>query len=114
MSHLNEQKCVACRPDAPKATPEEIEQYLPMIPEWELLEVDGVQQLKRSYSFSQYKETLAMVNAIADISEEEGHHPVMHFEFRQLTVSWWSHKIKGLHVNDFVMAAKCDQLYAAG
>ena len=111
MEDLKQRKYEACRPDAPKATESEIATYSKAIPEWKIIQDEGLDKLVRCYSTQKYAETLKLVNLIADLSEEEGHHPVMIFEFRQLTVYWWSHKMKGLHVNDFICAAKCDEIY---
>jgi len=113
MSELSKKSCEACRADAPKVTKEEIAQYAPSIPKWDILEEAGIAKLKRAYSFSKYADTLALVNAIAAIADEENHHPDMFFEYKTLTVFWWSHKIKGLHINDFICAAKCDSISEA-
>lgn len=111
MSELKNLKCEACRPDAPKVTKEQIAEYQPAIPDWELIFEDGVDKLKRIYKTKNYGETLSLVNKIADLAEEVDHHPVMLFEFRQLTVYWWSHEMSGLHVNDFILSARCDEAY---
>jgi 4a-hydroxytetrahydrobiopterin dehydratase len=111
MTDLKHRKCKACRPDAPKATVEEIETYSKAIPEWKMIQDKGLDKLVRSYPTKKYADTLKLVNGIAELSEQEGHHPVMLFEFRQLTVHWWSHEMNGLHVNDFICAAKCDEVF---
>lgn len=108
MSELNTMKCEACREGAPLATQDEMKRYHPLIPDWEIVHEDGVDKLMHAYSFANFGETMQFVNSIATIAEDEGHHPVMLVEFRTVTVRWWSHKIKGLHVNDFIMAAKTD------
>ncbi len=110
MSELTEMKCVACQVGAPLATATEIEEWQPKIPDWEIKEIEGIQRLERVFHFNNFKETLSFVNQVGEIAEQEGHHPVMLVEFRSATVSWWTHKIKGLHANDFIMAAKTDQL----
>ncbi|MBF0287598.1 MAG: 4a-hydroxytetrahydrobiopterin dehydratase [SAR324 cluster bacterium] len=110
MSELTEMKCIACQAGAPLATAAETEKWKPKIPDWEFKEVEGIQRLERMFDFNNFKETLAFVNKVGAIAEDEGHHPVMLVEFRNVTVSWWTHKIKGLHANDFIMAAKTDQL----
>jgi 4a-hydroxytetrahydrobiopterin dehydratase len=102
--------CVACRRDAPTVTAEEIEELSPQVPDWELVEVDGVLRLRRAFSFSNFADALAFTNAVGDIAEREGHHPELVTEWGRTTVSWWTHKIRGLHRNDFVMAAKTDEL----
>jgi 4a-hydroxytetrahydrobiopterin dehydratase len=107
---LSEMTCVACRRDAPTVTPEEIEELSPQVPEWELVAVDGIPRLRRSFSFGNFAEALAFTNAVGEIAEQEGHHPELVTEWGRTTVSWWTHKIRGLHRNDFVMAAKTDRL----
>ncbi len=110
MSDLSTVKCEACRPDAPKATSEEIQQNLKLIPDWELIEEDGVKKLACQVRTKDFVQTMKLVNAIGEIAEEEGHHPMMLVEYSSLKVWWWSHEIKGLHMNDFIMAAKTDKV----
>ena len=111
MTALTAQTCVACRRDAPQVTDAEIAELRPEIPDWELVEIDGVNRLRRVFSFSDFASALAFTNRVGEIAEEEGHHPALLTEWGRVTVSWWTHKIKGLHRNDFIMAAKTDQLY---
>lgn len=108
---LSEKTCTACRPGAPLATEEEIAEFLPQIPEWKIIEVAGVNQLRRVYVFANFVDALAFTNKVGALAEETGHHPALLTEWGRLTVNWWTHKIKGLHVNDFVMAAKTDLLF---
>lgn len=110
--NLKEKGCEPCRVGAPKASSEEIQDYLKALPNWEVDESSAVKKIKKTYAFTRYAESLDFVNRVGECSEDQGHHPVMLFEFRQVTVEWWTHKIEGLHVNDFVMASKCDGLYA--
>ena len=63
-------------------------------------------------SFRNFTESLTFTNQVGKIAEEQGHHPVLVTEWGRVTVTWWTHKIKGLHRNDFIMAAKTDQIYA--
>jgi 4a-hydroxytetrahydrobiopterin dehydratase len=108
MSSLRESSCVACRADAPTVTPDELAQLLPEIPDWTLEEVDGVPRLTRVFSFRDFASALEFTNRVAELAESEGHHPALLTEWGRTTVSWWTHKIRGLHRNDFVMAAKTD------
>ena len=94
-------------------TDEEVAELHPQVPEWEIVEIDGVKRLRRVFSFDDFAQALAFTNSVARLAEEEGHHPVLLTEWGRTTVSWWTHKIKGLHRNDFVMAAKTDRLAAA-
>lgn len=113
MTSLAESTCVACRRDAPTVTDAEIEELHPQVADWEILEVDGVKRLRRAFAFGDFAQALAFTNAVGAIAEEEGHHPALLTEWGRVTVQWWTHKIRGLHRNDFVMAAKTDRLYPA-
>ncbi|HJV29345.1 MAG TPA: 4a-hydroxytetrahydrobiopterin dehydratase [Gaiellaceae bacterium] len=107
---LTEERCVACRRDAPTVSDAEIAALLPQIPDWELLELDGVKRLRRVFSFDDFAQALDFTRTVGALAEEEGHHPALLTEWGRTTVSWWTHKIKGLHRNDFIMAAKTDVL----
>lgn len=104
-------KCVPCRGGDPPASEAEIAAWLPKIPGWQILEVEGIQRLERSYKFKNFVMALAFANKVGEIAEEEGHHPVLLVTWGKVTVTWWTHVIRGLHRNDFIMAAKTDQLY---
>jgi 4a-hydroxytetrahydrobiopterin dehydratase len=108
---LAEQKCVACRSDAPTVTDDEIAELRPQIPDWDLVEEDGIKRLRREFRFDDFVQAMAFTNEVAQVAEEEGHHPALLTEWGRTTVTWWTHKIRGLHRNDFVMAAKTDELY---
>lgn len=110
MSELFQKKCEACRLDAPRVTQEEISEFMPKLPDWEIIEAEGMKRLKRVYAFQNFEEALAFTNRVGAIAEEEGHHPALLTEWGRVTVTWWTHKINGLHVNDFIMAAKTDKL----
>ena len=111
MEALKEMRCVACRSDAPTVTEAEIAELHPQISEWEIVEQDGVKKLTRVFRLDDFAQALAFTNALGQLAEEEDHHPALLTEWGQATVTWWTHKIKGLHRNDFVMAAKADDLY---
>jgi 4a-hydroxytetrahydrobiopterin dehydratase len=104
-------KCAPCREDAPLATQAETEKYMQQLPEWKIVERDGIKRLTRIYNFNDFTEAMSFSNKIAVIAEEENHHPAIVTEWGKVTVSWWSHIIKGLHLNDFVMAAKTEELF---
>jgi len=111
METLARMKCVACRRDAPTVTAAEIAEYGPQVPDWELVEVDGIQRLTRVFRFASFAQALEFTRRVGELAEEEGHHPALLTEWGRTTVTWWTHKIKGLHRNDFVMAAKTDALF---
>lgn len=112
MELLSEGKCVACRADAPKVTPAEIAELSPQIPDWQMGERKGVTCLERSFKFPNFIQALEFTNQIGALAEAEGHHPEIRLEWGRVTVAWWTHKIKGLHRNDFIMAAKTDRAMA--
>ena len=110
MNQLTSKNCVACRVGAPLATQEEINEFMQQLPNWSIVEVDEVKRLKRIFIFDNFEDAAALTQKVAALAEEENHHPAILTEWGKVTVFWWSHKIKGLHVNDFIMAAKTDQL----
>jgi 4a-hydroxytetrahydrobiopterin dehydratase len=110
MGSLVQERCVSCRRDAPRVTDAEIAELHPQVPEWELIEVEGVKRLRRVFSFRSFAEALDFTNEVGALAEAEGHHPALLTEWGRTTVTWWTHKIRGLHRNDFIMAAKTDRL----
>ncbi len=110
MSQLTNKTCVACKVGAPLATEEEINEFMQQLPNWAIVEEDKVKRLKRVFTFKNYVAAVAFAQTVSVLAEEENHHPAILTEWGKVTVFWWSHKIKGLHVNDFIMAAKTDQL----
>lgn len=111
METLAAMRCVACRRDAPAVTEAEIAELHPHVRDWELVEVDGIKRLRRVFTFDDFAQALEFTERVGRVAEEEGHHPALLTEWGRTTVSWWTHKIKGLHRNDFIMAAKTDRLY---
>ncbi len=111
MANLTQLKCVACRGGEPTVTEAEIADYHPQVPAWQIVECNGERQLERTFKFKNFAEALAFTNKVGAIAEAEDHHPALITEWGAVTVRWWTHKIKGLHRNDFIMAAKTDQLY---
>jgi len=81
-----------------------------LIPDWQPLVVNGELQLRREFVFRNFKEGLAFTNRLGELAEAEFHHPAILLEWGKVTVSWWTHKIGGLHRNDFIMAARTDGL----
>jgi len=107
---LIDQKCVPCRRGSPPASPDEVAEMHTQVPEWTLQAVNGIQQLTRQFSFSNFVEALAFTNRVGALAEEEDHHPILTTEWGKVTVTWWTHAVDGLHRNDFIAAAKCDLL----
>ena len=110
MQNLTSQQCQACRADAPQVTAEEREQFSQQVPDWKLVTVDGIERLQRVFKFKNFVEALDFTNRVGALAERENHHPRLVTEWGVVTVEWWTHKIKGLHRNDFIAAAKTDSL----
>jgi len=108
---LVKQKCVACRAGSPRVTPEEVAEFRPQVPEWAITQADGIDRLERTFRFDDFASALAFANEVGALAEEEDHHPMLVVEWGRVRVVWWTHKIKGLHRNDFVMAAKTDEAF---
>jgi 4a-hydroxytetrahydrobiopterin dehydratase len=108
---LAEQKCVACRRDAPTVTDEELAELQPQVPGWELVDLEGIKRLRRVFPFADFAEALEFTDRLGALAEQEGHHPALLTEWGRTTVTWWTHKIRGLHRNDFIMAAKTDEVF---
>lgn len=111
MDSLKQMKCVACRRGEPTVTDAEIAEFHPQVPEWQIVGRDGIKHLERAFKFDNFAQALAFTNKVGELAEAEDHHPALLTEWGRVTVQWWTHKIKGLHRNDFIMAAKTDQLY---
>ena len=111
MDALTGMKCVACRGGEPTVTDDEIARFHPQVPEWQIVEREGIKRLERVFKFKNFVQAVAFTNQVAEIAEAQGHHPAILTEWGKVTVTWWTHKIKGLHRNDFIMAAKTDAAF---
>jgi 4a-hydroxytetrahydrobiopterin dehydratase len=110
MTNLIGEKCVACRADAPTVAGEELEALMREIPDWSVESRDGVLQLERVFQFPDFAQALTFTNKVGALAESEDHHPKLTTEWGRVVVAWWTHKIKGLHRNDLIMAARTDRL----
>ncbi|QIZ75833.1 4a-hydroxytetrahydrobiopterin dehydratase [Ferrimonas lipolytica] len=110
MTTLSEMKCEACQAGAPQVSDIELAELIGQLPDWSTPVRAGVMQLERVYTFKNFKQAWAFSNKIAELAEAEFHHPGILLEWGKVTVTWWTHAISGLHRNDFIMAAKTDQL----
>ena len=111
MSSLTEESCVACRVDAPRVTKDEYQTLMQEIPNWQLFSVDSVDRLKRTFKFENYSQAIEFSNKVGELAEREDHHPSILIEWGQVEINWWTHKIGGLHKNDFISAAKTDLIF---
>ncbi len=106
--NLVEKSCVPCQGGRPPLEPAEAEHLLAQTPGWSLIH-DGT-RLERGFTFANFGAALDFVNRVGDIAERENHHPDISFGWGYATVVFYTHRIGGLHENDFVMAAKVNQL----
>lgn len=111
MSRLSELTCEACSASTTLLSSAEIELLLPDIPQWQLITDSGIQKLSCEFQSKNYKKSMSFTNAVVALAESVNHHPQIIVEYSTVTVIWWSHNIKGLHKNDFIMAAKTSQLF---
>ena len=109
-TELTQMKCVPCRGGEPTLIDAEIAELKSQVQDWTVVERDDVKRLERVFRFKNFAEALAFTNKVGEIAEAEQHHPVMLTEWGRVVVTWWTHKIRGLHRNDFIMAAKTDAL----
>lgn len=111
MPELKHMKCEACQAGAPAVSDEEMAELQKQIPDWSIVDRDGIRRLERVFTFKNFVDALKFANKVGQIAEEEGHHPALLIEWGRAGVVWWTHAIGGLHRNDFIMAAKTDQIY---
>ncbi|HLI13450.1 MAG TPA: 4a-hydroxytetrahydrobiopterin dehydratase [Alphaproteobacteria bacterium] len=103
--------CTPCQGGIPPLGRQEAEAYMAEAPGWTL--VDDGRRIERRFSFKNFKEALDFIRRVGDLAEAEQHHPDVSFGWGYATVSWQTKKIKGLHENDFIMAAKTNRLAAS-
>jgi 4a-hydroxytetrahydrobiopterin dehydratase len=108
---LSKEECVPCRQGAPMLESSEIEKLIKEIPGWNVTMRDGISTIERVFQFEDFSQALAFTVRVGLLAEQQGHHPAILTEWGRVTVSFWTHKIKGLHHNDFVAAAKVDDLF---
>jgi 4a-hydroxytetrahydrobiopterin dehydratase len=107
---LRNEVCEACVAGAPSVSPSEQSALLQSLPEWRIESDNNIPKLIRQFRFANFVQALAFTNAVAELAEKANHHPALLTEWGSVTVSWWTHKIKGLHRNDFILAARTDAL----
>ncbi len=114
MTALTGETCVACQGDAPTVSESQAAELNRQIPDWAIVSESDVARLERIFVFKDFRAALAFTVAVGDLAESQGHHPAILTEWGRVSVTWWTHKIGGLHRNDFVMAARTDELYSDG
>jgi 4a-hydroxytetrahydrobiopterin dehydratase len=112
MTTLAQSNCTPLTASSVALSGPEIARHLDEISQWHLVEKEGQQRLERVFKFKNFNEALAFTMKVGQEAEAQDHHPAILTEFGQVTVDWWTHKVKGLHMNDFIMSAKTDKLYS--
>ncbi len=95
----------------PALNQEEIQRHMEDVPGWEVVVEDGEPRLKRAFKFKDFTQALAFTNRVGQAAEENDHHPALLTEWGKVTVTWWTHRVHGLQLEDFVMARKTNDLY---
>ena len=105
---LARRSCAACRRGTPPLSPAHITELFAQIVGWEI--ENDPQRLIKNYRFANFADAIAAADRIGQAAEQAGHHPRLTVEWGGLTVEWWTHVVSGLHENDFIMAARTDEL----
>ena len=105
---LTQERCVPCEGDVQAFTPAQVAVYAPQVPDWTILDD---KKLEKQFKFKDFAEALRFINKVGAVAETEGHHPDINLHsWNKVTITLWTHAIKGLFLNDFILAAKIDAL----
>lgn len=111
MNNLSHGVCIPCEEGGEAMNEAQRSKYTPQVPEWHVIDGESIAKLQREFKFDDFVTALAFADKVGKIAEENGHHPRIIVDWGKVSVLWWTHAVKGLHRNDFVMAAKTDSLY---
>lgn len=103
---LRKKRCIPCEGGIPSLKESETKALMANVPQWKLVG----NQIEREITFDNFMQTMAFVNGVADIAETEGHHPDLFIHYNKLKITLWTHAVNGLTENDFILAAKIDEL----
>jgi 4a-hydroxytetrahydrobiopterin dehydratase len=106
-------RCTQPKKGDPALNSAEIDKLNPQIPDWGIVEIEGVKQLTRQFDFPNFVSALEFTNRIGELAEAEDHHPSILTEWGKVNITWWTHAVNGLHLNDFITAAKSDEIYSS-
>ena len=112
MDELAQTHCSPVNSESKKLSEDEINQQVKKLSGWLILKKEDELRLEKSFKFQDFHQAVVFTDKIAVEADKEDHHPAILTEWAKVTVSWWTHKVEGLHMNDFIMAAKTDQLFA--
>ena len=112
MPPLENEKCVPCQGGVPTLSDSEITRFSLQLQEgWKVVEIEGIKRLEKAFKFKDFAGALEFTNQVGIAAEAQQHHPDILTQWGRATVTWWTHKINGLHKNDFIMAARTDELF---
>jgi len=106
---LTQKHCVPCEGGTPQLPNEKEDELIKQTPDWTLLR-DGTHRMHRMFTFKNFKEAISFINKIADLAENEGHHPDIKIVYNKVQLDLFTHAVGGLSENDFIMASKIDNL----
>ena len=112
MTDLSKETCSACEIGSPLVPHDEQLELLKGLDGW-IIDNSDISKLIKEFKFDNYEQSIRFANLIADLAEAQDHHPKITLEWGKVNLEWWSHKIKGLHMNDFICAAKSDEIFYA-
>ena len=110
MPALHLQPCLACNAKQVDLSAEQWPELLAQLDGWSIEHTGTHLQLSKDYAFANFEKAMDFANHVAQLAETEQHHPKMLIEWGRVRLSWWTHRTQGLHLNDFILAARCDQL----
>ena len=111
MTALADQNLQACNKNSSPISDEDMGNYLKNLSGWDLIVDENIKQISKVYNFNDFLSAHSFSGDITSLAEAENHHPRICIEWGKVRVSWWTHVVSGLFVNDFIMAARCDQAY---
>ncbi len=112
MKSLADQSLLSCNRSSVRLTESEINSNLCRLDSWVWAQQTNIDQIIKTYNFKNFIQAQQFTNRIANLAEQENHHPEICLKWGQVSIIWWTHDLKGLFINDFIMAAKCDETYA--
>lgn len=110
MSALSSKKCVPCETYVPPLLEDKENELLKQLVGWEIDKGEPLHKLVKNFEFKDFNEAIEFINKVAKIADKEGHHPDIFISYNRVTLTLYTHFIKGLHENDFVLAAKVDDI----
>ena len=110
MTELLKKTCSACEIGAPLVPHDQQTELLTDLDGW-IIDNSDISKLTKKFKLNNYEQSIVFTNLIADLAELQDHHPKITLEWGSVSLEWWSHKIGGLHMNDFICAAKSDEIF---